>query len=224
MWIHGFIFTWSLSGWRLHLSIQAMKTWTYLCNHAAERLSTLGTTSTISLYATVGRTWRLIHWSSRLKDWTPSDVDSRYTYRELLSCVGAQTGVGNGRLHSSWTEWGRVGSLLAACVPELLIHSWILGHIGRRRGVKCQAQDDDEERQQIQAGKLQQTDRFTTGKAVFTFLLSHYSSNLVLNIQNSVDGSSLEPQINNIWVAYTATVTYTHPVHSLSITEECRIL
>lgn len=53
-----------------------IKTCTYLGDHAAIPLRGLGIASAISLYTTVGRTWRqqLTHWYSRLTDWTLSDL------------------------------------------------------------------------------------------------------------------------------------------------------
>lgn len=78
-----------------------------------------------------------------------------YTYRKLLPCLRAQAGVGDRGLQDARTECRLVGGRLATCVPELLVDSRVLGHIGRRGGKKNQAQDNNDESQQVEARELQ---------------------------------------------------------------------
>lgn len=132
-------------------------------NQQAALLSRLTIVSFIDLYTTVGKIRRqqLTQWSTRLTDYTPSKISLGYTYRKLIPSVWDQAGVSDRGLQDSRAERGTVTGWLAAYIPEWLVDSWVLGHIGGWRREKDQAQDNNEEWQQIKAGKLQHRDRET---------------------------------------------------------------
>lgn len=100
-------------------------------------------------------------------------------YRKLVPCVRAQAGVSDGGLQDSRIERGAIGGLLAAYIPKWLVDSRVLGHIG---GEKDQAQDNNEEWQQIEAGELQHRDREKDLKPenCFSTLLLYAVSNAIL--------------------------------------------
>lgn len=69
----------------------------------------------------------------------------------LLLNLLAQTGIG----HRGF-QGARCGCVCdgVAGVTELFVDTWVLGDIGGGGGVKDEAQHNDEERQQVQQGKL----------------------------------------------------------------------
>lgn len=80
-----------------------------------------------------------------------------HSYRQLIGCVEAQAGVRDRGLRDPSTDRRSVGGWLVAYVPEWLVDSRVLGHIGWWGREEYQAQDSDEEWQQIEARKLQDT-------------------------------------------------------------------
>lgn len=78
-----------------------------------------------------------------------------HSYRQLIGCVEAQAGVRDRGLRDPSTDRGSVGGWLVAYVPEWLVDSRVLGHIGWWGREEYQAQDSDEEWQEIEARKLQ---------------------------------------------------------------------
>lgn len=79
------------------------------------------------------------------------DVPSGYPNPGLVLYLLPQAAVGHWRLQGS--NVGRVWDRIS-CVAELLIHTGILSHVGRGGRVDHQAEQDDEERQQVESWKL----------------------------------------------------------------------
>lgn len=87
----------------------------------------------------------------RASDYAPSG----YPDAGLILYLLAQAAVGHWRLQGPGV--GRVQDGIS-CIAELLINPRVLRHIGRGGGVDHQAEQDDEERQQVESGKLKQSE------------------------------------------------------------------